>query len=82
MTPPPTAIFATQPSPMSDTDAAAFERDPLFEAALELRKADDAASDVTVRADAETLKRQMRRVRRLADDLDVAGSVAADTAGG
>jgi predicted HD phosphohydrolase len=66
VTPPPTAAFALQPDPMSAASARAFEQDPLFAAALELRRADDAASDQTVRADAMTLQRQLQRVRSLA----------------
>ena len=66
VTPPPTASFAPQAEPMSAAAARAFEQDPLFEAALELRRADDAASDETVRADAVALERQLQRVRCLA----------------
>lgn len=66
VTPPPTAAFAAQPDRMSLAAARAFEQDPLFESALELRRADDAASDQTVRVDAATLQRQLQRVRSLA----------------
>lgn len=64
--PPPTATFAPQPKPMSLAAARAFEQDPLFEPALELRRADDAASDVTVRVGAVTLQRELQRARTLA----------------
>lgn len=66
VTPPPTAAFAAQPDRMSPAAARAFEQDPLFEPVLELRRADDAASDQTVRVGPLTLQRQVQRVRSLA----------------
>jgi predicted HD phosphohydrolase len=43
--PPPTAAFATQPEPMTPADIERFLAEPLSEAALSLRHADDAAGD-------------------------------------
>ena len=80
VTPPPTAAFAPQPQVMSDAAARTFEQDPLFEAALELRRADDAASDQTARADDATLERQLDRVRRLAERTGSAAAAPSRTA--
>ena len=66
VTPPPTAEFAPQPDPMTAGEARAFELDPLHQDVLELRRADDAASDTSARADGVALERQLDRVRRLA----------------
>lgn len=45
VTPPPTAAFVAQPVPMTAADVAAFLAEPLADAALELRRADDLAVD-------------------------------------
>jgi hypothetical protein len=65
---------------MPDAAARTFEQDPLFEAALELRRADDAASDQTARADRATLERQLGRVRRLAERIGSAPATPSRTA--
>jgi predicted HD phosphohydrolase len=49
VTPPPTAASAPQPTPMSDAEIAVFLAEPLADAALSLRHADDLATDETRR---------------------------------
>ncbi len=67
--PPPTAAFAAQPSLMTVEEAAAFQKHPLFRFALELRRADDAASEPEARADAEGIARQVARLTSLVRSL-------------
>jgi predicted HD phosphohydrolase len=43
--PPPTAAFAEQPEPMTESEIERFRADPLFEVCVALRHADDRAGD-------------------------------------